>query len=367
MSKGKVNKYIDKSDDYRANVYTFKCIAVSIGIIGVTWILNMLNIFIIDQELVNTTFVGVVISFALAFTLKSTLGFDKKVSSYIMLFLVVAMFSFANMIVSYHAVLFVLMPLLCSFTYNNKRYEVYTFILSSIGIIVGTVGGFYMGLCDANMLILTTGRTENYISTISHGITQLNSDPVKLIVYFAAPKILTLYGFSVMMRFIRTVISDATRKEVEMRRLAETDALTGINNRNKYKTDVDEYISRGSNVAVIYVDVNNLKVINDTKGHEQGDVLIIGTADILRSFQSDRCSSYRMGGDEFVVLLENPSDNETENLINEIREAATAAKLDYDLKLSIAIGSSEGPSADIKALLKEADEKMYLDKVETKK
>lgn len=91
--------------------------------------------------------------------------------------------------------------------------------------------------------------------------------------------------------------------------LALTDYMTGLYNRTAFNAHIDEYdhiIASFSPLGIIQFDVNNLKTVNDTLGHEKGDMMIKAVADGLRhAFEEyrDVCRSYRTGGDEFLTII----------------------------------------------------------------
>lgn len=118
-------------------------------------------------------------------------------------------------------------------------------------------------------------------------------------------------------------------------------------------------------MAVFYFDVDNLKKMNDICGHESGDEVIAKTAAFIRKYEAGNGTGFRMGGDEFSLLIQDC----TADMANELFEKMQA---DPDKKLTgddaavtcwIAIGYAHSESAkDLEALIQEADKKMYLDK-----
>ena len=88
--------------------------------------------------------------------------------------------------------------------------------------------------------------------------------------------------------------------------LAYSDGLTGLGNRTAYLEQLQEYEENAasfSQVGVVYLDVNNLKKVNDTQGHEFGDQLIRLAAHIIEESFGRFGKAYRIGGDEFCVLI----------------------------------------------------------------
>lgn len=152
-------------------------------------------------------------------------------------------------------------------------------------------------------------------------------------------------------------------------RLAKEDNLTGIANRLAFEEKVSEIQGRAEtyrDVALIFMDVNGLKKVNDRFGHNAGDELIVAAARCIDNAFAGKGSCYRIGGDEFCVLLTNP-----EGTAEEWFEALDQEILKYNntgkRKLSIARGMSY--LRDEKGCLKrfsdwkyEADQNMYLDK-----
>lgn len=120
-------------------------------------------------------------------------------------------------------------------------------------------------------------------------------------------------------------------------------------------------------VAVIFWDLNNLKVTNDRLGHAEGDALIEKMSAILYGWMDRRCRVYRVGGDEFLMVLDNPEASETENMIAGIRRQMSETRTDNGFVISSAVGYSEGSGKDICEVVKQADESMYKDKARCKR
>ena len=104
--------------------------------------------------------------------------------------------------------------------------------------------------------------------------------------------------------------------------LAYTDSLTGAKSRHAYvelEMKMDESISykKLTKFAVVVFDINGLKKINDTLGHEYGDMLIIDAAGIMRNVFSTE-HVFRIGGDEFIVVIENKTQKDTFLSVSEL-------------------------------------------------
>ena len=361
------NKKKVLNDIVRANSYTFRANWVAIGFAAFAWLLNCFNIFIVNQNLMNIAFIGALMLGLISVMFRFVLGFENKGTGYILLFIMVAVVTYENMMLSYHTTLFLVFPMICSLFYCSRAFEIYTFVLSVIGELVATVGSYLFGLCDANMLLLTKDITNFYIKNINAGNIELNSNLAKIVLFFAFPKIITLTGFLVLISAVRRVMTERTKRETESRRKAETDGLTGLYNRAKFIETKEALSHYEGNIAVIYIDINDLKLVNDTKGHEYGDKLITGISGIIDSIQDDNISGYRIGGDEFVVFVVEPKEDDVLLLIDNIKKESYKRRIDDNTVLSVAIGFAEGKASELQNLLEDADEKMYLDKQKTKK
>lgn len=138
------------------------------------------------------------------------------------------------------------------------------------------------------------------------------------------------------------------------------DAHTGLYNRNKYNNDVEQFSSLlDSTIAIVYMDINGLKDINDSLGHRYGDKILLEGAKVLRTVFPNS-NIYRVGGDEFVVLSVNMSE-ETLKYNVDILEKHFLISLDC----KGAIGWSWTDDCNLlPQKISEADEKMYQDKME---
>ena len=192
------------------------------------------------------------------------------------------------------------------------------------------------------------------------------------------------FFFAGMISFIIILLYDnyqQTAKDKEdaalsgfYRKSAYTDLLTSLGSRTAFTEDfksVEEEIADYKNVTVIMLDLNNLKQINDVKGHAVGDELIKSLASCLTSTFGHIGLIYRIGGDEFVVLLKDILDSNIERYLDILRNNISSQsnpELSVD---TVAIGYAyrdENTNSDLSLteLLKIADERMYADKKEKK-
>jgi len=170
----------------------------------------------------------------------------------------------------------------------------------------------------------------------------------------------------------RSVARDVTerkRAEDQLRFLSLHDPLTGLYNRAYFEQEMHRLSGgRLDPVGIIMCDVDGLKLVNDTLGHEAGDRLLKGAAKAIKmSFRSSDVVS-RIGGDEFAVLLPNSGRADIESAVGRIREAVSdlnSANPDLPLSLSLGFAVNENNS-DLDSLFREADNNMYREKLHSR-
>ena len=117
---------------------------------------------------------------------------------------------------------------------------------------------------------------------------------------------------------------------------------------------------------MIMFDVDNFKSINDTYGHEYGDKAIERLSSVLYSFSDDRRRVYRIGGDEFIMIIDNPGEDEGKEISISAADMIEKANAGSNLKITSAVGMAKGYGRDVLEVVKRADESMYKNKVKTK-
>ena len=147
----------------------------------------------------------------------------------------------------------------------------------------------------------------------------------------------------------------------KLRELSSRDMLTGVMNRNEMNNYIDSLSNlpdaQRKSVGILFTDLNGLKQINDTLGHEAGDTLLRNAASALRELFDAR-NIYRAGGDEFVVILTDVSRQQIEDKARELPIAAS-----HYPDVSFAVGCSyEADCREVRRGLTQADERMYEDK-----
>ena len=158
------------------------------------------------------------------------------------------------------------------------------------------------------------------------------------------------------------------KRNSELHNTSYCDSLTGLCNRNAYEADIEELKHQPvKNISYVTIDVNGLKKVNDGLGHQAGDILIRATAECISNYFSMLGKCYRIGGDEFAVII-NRTNFDGQKICREFHELIGKWHSDGPVKrLSMSVGiakSSDYESVEIEKLIEYADMAMYHEKNE---
>jgi diguanylate cyclase (GGDEF)-like protein/PAS domain S-box-containing protein len=154
-------------------------------------------------------------------------------------------------------------------------------------------------------------------------------------------------------------VTDARELQDRLRHEATHDALTGLANRVLFGRRLAAEVTTG--VALLLIDLDGFKPINDTYGHHAGDAVLVRVAERLRAALPSGAVAARLGGDEFAALLPEAGMATAELVVDRFR-AALAEPIEVDgqrLTVSASIGVVAGAGVDPEALLRSADAAMY--------
>lgn len=160
-------------------------------------------------------------------------------------------------------------------------------------------------------------------------------------------------------------ISELKEKEKELKYLSYHDGLTGLYNRYYVEAEMDRLdTKRQLPISVIMLDINGLKLVNDTYGHDKGDKLLIKVAEIIRDNIRQEDIVARWAGDEFVIILPQTDNRYAREICQRIDEACKEADFNnIPISLGIGVATKSKIEEDIFDVLNKADGDMYKDKL----
>jgi diguanylate cyclase (GGDEF)-like protein len=224
---------------------------------------------------------------------------------------------------------------------------------------VALPAGVLLGLVS---VIVFTGRLSRRLAAIEHNARRLEEG-----VPLERPE----QGQDEIGHLSRVLAESARRiaaLQDDLRRAAAVDPLTHLNNRRGFLPIAEHQLRIAQRtreaVALVFVDVDGLKHVNDSLGHAVGDTLIAEAAVVLRTTFRASDLPARMGGDEFCVLLRGDSARSAERAVERLQEAVEAANAEpgraFELSLSVGIArfDPDGPIS-IDRLIEQADGLMY--------
>lgn len=170
---------------------------------------------------------------------------------------------------------------------------------------------------------------------------------------------------------VSTDITERKQFEDEIKYQADHDALTGLPNRRMFNKDLTNLLKKGksenSQTAIMFLDLDRFKYINDTLGHDVGDLLLVAVSKrlehLLKQRNQDLAKIYRFGGDEFTILLpyynEEKSEAFAQELLEQFESGFSVDGSEYFITPSIGISLFPKDGMDANTLIKHADTAMY--------
>ncbi len=178
---------------------------------------------------------------------------------------------------------------------------------------------------------------------------------------------LKIHGFPVKLNnedVFYVLYTDMTQRKIEEERikyLSLHDELTGLCNRRCFTNNLNMLQKDGiTPVSIIIGDVDNLKVINDKHGHKAGDSLLVEIANIILKTIKTKEKVFRIGGDEFAIVLEGVCQKEALDTVNKIKKNLT--KSQRKLKMSLGVATKTKEDEFLERIVSKADKMMYLEK-----
>lgn len=166
------------------------------------------------------------------------------------------------------------------------------------------------------------------------------------------------------------ILEDIRSKQDELKKQASTDPLTQLYNRRYFNTEGSHMIEKakenGKSLSALTMDIDHFKVVNDTHGHNAGDLVLVAVADVFQRFSRDKDLIARLGGEEFVILLPNADYTVAfecaERIRQEIEKHAVQVNDALILQVTVSIGVTNVDVAALESLesvVNRADKALY--------
>jgi diguanylate cyclase (GGDEF)-like protein len=165
--------------------------------------------------------------------------------------------------------------------------------------------------------------------------------------------------------FVRVI----TLQRQALEALAVTDPLTGLANRALLPETLERAIARGQRtgayMSLVALDIDHFKVINDTRGHDAGDAVLREVAGVLHERLRKADRAFRIGGEEFLVLLDGADAEDARAVAEELRTSLASRKLESGLEVTASFGVAAWHAGEtVDAWMKRADQMLYCAKAE---
>ena len=171
---------------------------------------------------------------------------------------------------------------------------------------------------------------------------------------------------------LRASLAEMRGRLEELEQLADTDTLTPLPNRRRFVRELERVVAQANRhqtpAAVLYIDLDSLKTINDSHGHFAGDAALIHVARLLASLIRSTDIAARIGGDEFALILDHLDHNSAIETAERIEHYIANNPLDLGsatVALEVSIGTATIlPGDTLDDVMKRADRNMYIAKAE---
>ncbi len=216
-------EYIRKKDDdisgyienqeVVANTYVMRCFAVTMIVFTFAFVLNLLGIFVVDQKLMIKAYVPSIIIYLIVYFISKLIPSSNRKKKYVILTGIIIIFTLMGVFITYHVVLVALLPFLYATLYSSKKIMNYVYVLTVMSTIIVVYCGYYFGLCDANMTLLTISNLENHVVDGYFALSELNPNPnFNLMMYYVVPRCLIYIAFVAVCRSIYKIVSSSLEK-----------------------------------------------------------------------------------------------------------------------------------------------------------
>jgi len=328
--KDDISAYIE-DQEYIANTYVMKCFAATLILYTITFVLNLIGVFVVDQKVMRQGFILSVIVYFIVLIVSKNISLSHKRTKYFILFSVIVVFTIIGVFVTYHATLLALLPFLYATLYSSKKVMWYVYILTVISTIVIVFGGYYFGLCDANMALLTTGRLQDYIINGQFTLSEVNKNPaVSLLLFFVLPRCIIYIAVLFVCNSLFAILSgslDRARLTVELQKAKEE-----AERANKAKSKFIARVSHEIRTPINAVMGMNEMILSETSEQNIREYSedVKDSAGVLLNIVNEILDSSKIESGKMEIISEN---YEMGSMLNDLYNMINIKAKDKNLRL----------------------------------
>ena len=237
-----------------------------------------------------------------------------------------------------------ILPIFASTVFLNVKITRWTFWISSLAVLLVGVKIYFSGKLDSSMLMQIFVACFMFLCS------------------YLLAKVLILYGrdnLKTLMHF--------DDKQQNMQEQLKLDPFTGLNNRKTFDDYLPRLVEKCQNtqkfLSLAMIDIDHFKSVNDLCGHAMGDRVILYLSQTLKNIQNENIRAFRIGGDEFSILFEGCSTEETYRICEAVRTQMESCPLrtanDERVTLSCGVVCTDPENADLEMLKNAADSALY--------
>ena len=207
-----IDKFVaDK--EYIANTYVMRCFLISMIVYFIAFLLNILDIFIVDKKIMLGGFIPSVFIYLTMLLITKKVSLSSYKIKYFILFSIVSVFTLIGVSITYHVVIIAVLPILYAILYSSRKVMWYVYGLTVVSTIIIVYAGYYYGLCDANMALLTSMKLDSYLVNGYFLTTAVNDNIFfTLMLYFVIPRCLIYIAFMVVCSSIYRIVKAGLEK-----------------------------------------------------------------------------------------------------------------------------------------------------------
>lgn len=335
-------------------------------------LLNEIGLFHLRKDLLRVcTVLG-----ALCCLVPQVIAFNEKLSTaprskYVVMGCVCALCFLENLFLFPFAAPMAMAPMLLAIQYRSSQLSKLAILGSGLCVVLTPPLGCALGLWDSEFLrfLISCAKGREMVVAAAMGSSGgiMGTGILGVVAFLSIPWLLAVLMLSKLVMSTTRRGEDNIQARIQLLRMSRLDALTGLYNQNVYDQYLKSPVRGDESVGILFFDVDGLKRTNDQQGHEWGDLLLRRCAESLQSIFDDNCHGFRIGGDEFLVVVDTEEEKVLTEKLEQWRQSMERINLENrtrhpGLFCHMSVGTAFGAKYDLSSLIVKADKRMYREK-----